>query len=196
MANRQPASPHPDWKPDPSGQIAELLFHRCFFARYRTVLQGGGSEPQYLPATSGHPCHRIIYRADYFASALHEIAHWCLAGAQRRTLPDYGYWYLPDDRSPDQQAEFERVEVKPQALEWLFADAAGHSFQISMDNLGGVVGDASGFKRAVAAQADAWRCGGLRGRAAHFAAALARHFGGVAPVSAPRKPFAAHQPAM
>ena len=34
-----------------------------------------------------------------------------------------------------QQQAFERVEVKPQALEWLFNLCCGHRFRISADNL-------------------------------------------------------------
>ncbi len=36
-------------------------------------------------------------------------------------LPDLGYWYAPDGRIEEQQALFEQVEIKPQAIEWLFA---------------------------------------------------------------------------
>ncbi len=160
----------------------ELLFDQCFFARYQTLLVGGGSEPLYQPADATRPYHRIIYRANYFASALHEVAHWCLAGDERRKLADYGYWYYPDSRSAAQQRAFERVEVKPQALECLFAAAARHPFRISLDNLSEPIGDASRFGRAVAAQADTWRRTGLPARAEQFRAALAAHFGGAIPV--------------
>ena len=58
----------------------ELLFAGCFRERWRTRLEGGATEPLYLPA-SGNGVHRLCYRADYFASALHETAHWCIAQA-------------------------------------------------------------------------------------------------------------------
>lgn len=159
-----------------SSATLEAVFQQCFFARYQTLLVGGGSEPLYQPAEASCQYHRIIYRACYFASALHEVAHWCLAGDERRKLVDYGYWYHPDGRSPAQQRAFEQVEVKPQALECLLAEAAGHPFHISLDNLGNGTGDASRFERAVAVQAETWRGTGLPARAALFRAALAAHF--------------------
>ena len=59
------------------------LFERCFFAEFNTRLEGGAEEPLYLPTTSHDPA-RILFTRDYFASALHEVAHWCVAGEARR----------------------------------------------------------------------------------------------------------------
>ena len=100
------------------------------------MLVGGGAEPLYLPsaAPSRRP-HRMIYREDYFASALHEVAHWCLAGVERRKLEDYGYWYSPDGRSREEQSAFENVEARPQTLEWIFSDTCEFEFHLSADNL-------------------------------------------------------------
>ena len=67
--------------------------------------------------------------------SLLELSHWCVAGEARRRLPDFGYWYAPDGRSAAQQQSFERVEIKPQALECLFTLACGRPFQVSQDNL-------------------------------------------------------------
>ena len=83
------------------------------------------------------PYHRVIFAHGFYESALHEIAHWCIAGAERRKLVDYGYWYEPDGRSAERQREFEQVEVKPQALEWILSEACGRKFHISTDNLDG-----------------------------------------------------------
>ncbi len=58
-----------------------------------------------------------------------------MAGEARRRLPDFGYWYAPDGRTAAQQQAFERVEIKPQALECLFTLACGRHFQVSQDNL-------------------------------------------------------------
>ena len=114
----------------------ERTFRDCFFERYATSLEGGGSEPVYLPSSDpAREPHRIVYREDYFASALHEVAHWCLAGAARRALEDYGYWYRPDGRNLAEQEEFERAETRPQAVEWIFSDACGFPFHLSADNL-------------------------------------------------------------
>lgn len=64
-----------------------------------------------------------------------EMSHWCVAGKARRGLSDFGYWYAPDGRTAAQQQAFERVEIKPQALECLFTLACGRQFQVSQDNL-------------------------------------------------------------
>ncbi|MZR61519.1 elongation factor P hydroxylase [Alcanivorax sp. DP30] len=129
----------------------ESLFRATFFSGFATVLEGGAAEPVYLP---GNP-HRICYTRDYFRSALHEIAHWCVAGAERRLLEDYGYWYAPDGRNAEQQAEFASVEVLPQAYEALFCAACGHDFRVSLDNLNGDGGDEQSFALMVRRRAGA-----------------------------------------
>lgn len=159
----------------------ERIFAATFLARWNTELVGGGDEPLYLPADGDCPRHRIIYREDYFSSALHETAHWCIAGEARRALVDFGYWYQPDGRTLDQQRAFERVEVKPQALEWLFTTAAGRPFRLSTDNLRGddpqSRGASAEFVTAVEGQARAWCLGGgLPPRGALFIGALADHY--------------------
>ncbi len=116
----------------------ELLFEQVFLSHWHTRLLGGAAEPEYYPSKQG--LAEIHYRADYVRSALHEVAHWCIAGTERRKQHDYGYWYQPDGRSADQQKEFFRVELKPQALEWVFSLAAGVRFEPSLDNLGGNAG--------------------------------------------------------
>ena len=117
--------------PEPLGsdQIADC-FERCFLRTDNTQLRGGALEPLYEP---GQPAV-IWFRHDYLRSALHETAHWCLAGAARRKLVDYGYWYSEDDRCPAQQAAFFAVEAKPQAIEKLFCEALSMPFSISVDN--------------------------------------------------------------
>lgn len=63
------------------------------------------------------------------------MSHWCIAGKYRRTLNDFGYWYAPDGRSEEQQKNFEKVEIKPQAIECLLTLACGRFFRVSQDNL-------------------------------------------------------------
>ena len=151
----------------------ETLFAACFEDNYQTVLQGGGEEPLYLPSRDpASSPHRVVYRADYFASALHEIAHWCLAGAERREQEDYGYWYSPDGRSAEQQEAFERAEARPQALESLFSEACGFEFHLSADNLDGGVGPSGRFEGSVETAREVFIDGGLPTRAAQFYAAL------------------------
>ncbi|KAB7627809.1 elongation factor P hydroxylase [Alkalilimnicola sp. S0819] len=125
------------------------LFAACFEHSHNTVLLRGGGEPLYLPADHDHPRHRVIFAHGFYASALHETAHWCIAGADRRTRVDYGYWYAPDGRDAEQQALFEQVEARPQALEWAFSIAAGFRFRVSVDNLDGAPVDREAFARRV-----------------------------------------------
>ena len=75
------------------------LFDNLFAASVNTRLVGGASEPIYIPAGISatrdtnddqcsfeaiSSCHRLFFRHNYFSSALHEIAHWCIAGDARR----------------------------------------------------------------------------------------------------------------
>ena len=158
--------------------IIEQVFEACFYADYRTRLRGGAAEPLYLPA--GNDDAIIYYREDYAASALHEVAHWCIAGEDRRQLEDYGYWYAPDGRDAEQQRAFESVEVRPQAVEWHLALAAGVPFRISVDNLDAPAGAGDDFANAVLLQARLFCTGSLPPRAAEFRAALAARLGGIA----------------
>lgn len=113
------------------------IFNQTFYADYNTKLELGGDEPIYLPADERVSYHRIIFARGFYASALHEIAHWCVAGPQRRLLEDFGYWYELDGRTAQVQAEFEKVEIRPQAYEWILAISAGFPFTVSCDNLNG-----------------------------------------------------------
>ncbi len=164
----------------------QRVFRSCFFREENTLLCGGADEPFYAPAANPGEPHRLWYREDFFASALHEVAHWCIAGAARRLLPDFGYWYAPEGRNPDQQAAFEAVEVAPQALEWCFAIACGFRFQVSTDNLAaerGAAADHSGFQAAVCREAQRRARQGLPDRAQRFYAGLQQEFGLATPLT-------------
>lgn len=163
---------------DPYSRQLIEVFNGLFAGCCNTRLIGGGDEPIYLPADQQHSHHRLIFRHDYFSSALHEISHWCIAGEQRRLLMDFGYWYNPDGRTEQQQRSFEQVEIKPQALEWMLSNAAAHRFRISADNLAGGVGASEAFVEAVASQARQWCASSMPPRARMLADALAEHFGG------------------
>ncbi len=175
--------------PDAAALIA--LFNATFAESEQTVLVGGGAEPEYLPPAAGQPA-RIVFREDYASSALHEIAHWCIAGAARRQLHDFGYWYQPDGRSPAQQQVFEQVEVKPQAVEWALSRAAGIRFNLSADNLstGPQGNDASeAFRHAVFAQCQQYFANGLPPRAQRFFEALRQQFQAGIVIAAPDAPL-------
>ena len=120
-------------------KVADLIsiFENTFYHSHNTRLIKGADEPIYIPANAQTPYHQIIFAHGFYASALHEIAHWLVAGDERRLLEDYGYWYCPDGRDKQKQAEFENVEVNPQAIEWLLSSAAGFDFNVSVDNLNG-----------------------------------------------------------
>ena len=149
----------------------ENIFHDCFRLSHKTALVGGQDEPFYQADSDGEGA-TIFYRSNYASSALHEVAHWCIAGAERRRIDDYGYWYEPDGRSADQQAQFEQVEVKPQALEWLFSKAVGVPFRLSVDNLSNEFVASSTFGARVRKQAIEYCQGALPERASVFLKAL------------------------
>src|SRR5690606_32950488 len=149
----------------------------------------GDDEPIYLPADEQVPYHRIVFAHGFYASGMHEISHWCIAGAARREQVDFGYWYCPDGRDAATQGQFEDVEVKPQALEWMFCVAAGFPFNVSGDSLeGDVEPDRIAFQRGVHARVMAWLEAGIPSRAARFVAAL-RTFYRTPPLTAEQFPW-------
>ncbi len=148
------------------------LFNACFALTHNTQLIRGDDEPIYLPADEQIPYHRVVFAHGFFSSALHECAHWLIAGETRREQIDYGYWYVPDGRTAAQQAQFQQVEVKPQALEWILSEAAGFRFQFSIDNLNGENTDSESFKFAVQQQVLQYREQGFFDRAEQFHCAL------------------------
>ncbi len=153
------------------------LFNACFASTENTKLLGNANEPIYQPANKDCQYNLVVFTRDYFSSALHEIAHWCIAGKQRRTLVDYGYWYLPDGRNAEQQARFEAAEVKPQALEYAFSLASGVKFRVSVDNLKGEDTCSKKFETAVENQLMHFIHSGFNARAQQFLDALHEFYG-------------------
>jgi len=154
-----------------------VLFNQCFASKYNTQLVKGGDEPLYAPANEACPYHAIYFAHGFYSSALHECAHWFIAGPLRRQQLDFGYWYAPDGRTADQQALFLQLEVKPQAIEWILSTAAGFRFQVSIDNLHGEECDTVGFKAAVYQQVALYCQQGIPQRAAQFRKALCDFYG-------------------
>ena len=149
------------------------LFDGLFQDTFNTRLVRGDDEPLYRPAGGGCVFHRVIFAHGFYASALHEISHWCIAGERRRRQEDYGYWYIPDGRDAEQQCAFETAEIAPQALELLFTRACGRQFNVSVDNLGGEAEvDRDAFRTRVEVRAARYEHEGLPDRAAAFQAAL------------------------
>jgi len=148
------------------------IFNECFAVKYNTRLVKGDDEPIYLPADENRTYHALFFAHGFFSSALHECSHWLIAGEERRKLVDFGYWYLPDGRSAEQQSLFQSVEIKPQAMEWILSKSTGHKFRVSIDNLNGAESDTASFKKAVYAQVAQYCSKGLPQRAQQFRAAL------------------------
>ncbi|WP_085298655.1 elongation factor P hydroxylase [Cognaticolwellia mytili] len=153
------------------------LFETTFFQQYNTRLVKGDKEPVYLPVSETCEYNQIVFAHGYYASALHEISHWCLAGSARRLLEDFGYWYLPDGRDQQQQIEFEKVEIKPQAIEWALCVAVGKKFDVSTDNLSGSgQTDRFAFKDKVYQQVCYYLEDGFPSDAEKFIMILAKHY--------------------
>lgn len=126
-------------------------FNSTLGLRYRVRLIGGAHEPLYQP---GDPDWALIrYKLDYPASALHELAHWCIAGHARRKQVDYGYWYDPPPRTESAQVRFAAVELPVQALESILARACERPFQVSVDDVDGSPEFAAVFSAQVAVHA-------------------------------------------
>ena len=146
------------------------LFNQEFAESDTTELIGGAAEPYYEPGS----LNRIYFRADYVRSALHEVAHWCVAGSRRRRLADYGYWYSPDGRGAAQQQAFFAVEARPQAIERCFCEAIGMPFSPSVDNVGAQIDPQQlhRFEARIEGWCHQFERTGLPLRAARFIAAL------------------------
>lgn len=147
-------------------------FNNLFSSSHEVLMTGGAPEPDYRPGDGRGPA-RIRFRSDFPHSALHEAAHWCLAGAQRRRLPDYGYWYQPPPRDPQAQDAFARVESRVQGLEAIFTEAAGLPFRVSVDDVDNLLEFEAVFARQVASARRHWLAVGLPARAQRFRQALA-----------------------
>jgi elongation factor P hydroxylase len=152
------------------------LFASCFENKWETRLVKGENEPLYVPANDAQPYHAIFFANGYFSSALHEIAHWLIAGQARRQQIDYGYWYMPDGRTTEQQSLFQQVEVKPQSIEWILSQAAGYRFHVSLDNLNGTNEEVVTFKHAIYQQVMTFCEQGLPPRVRKFRLALATFY--------------------
>ena len=154
-------------------QVIAGCFNAAFLLRESTRMCGGAAEPLYVPARDQRPAE-LHYREDFAASALHEAAHWCIAGRRRRALTDFGYTYLPPPRTQAEQDAFFAFELKTQALESIFADAAGVEFRPSADNLDADLEDFAQAIERIRADVERWCETTPDGRARRFVDALER----------------------
>lgn len=103
------------------------------------------------------------------------------------------FWLLvlPDGRDASTQSQFEVVEIKPQAFDWLFCVAAGFPFNVSCDNLNGdCEPDRIDFQRRVHAQVMQYLEEGIPARPASFIRAL-QSFYNTPPLTAASFPYPA-----
>ncbi len=118
----------------PTSQQLAWQFNRTFNRSHRVLCLGAAQDPSYDPGTPGG--YAILrYRQDFAASVLHEVAHWCLASGEQRQLVDLGLHYIPPPRCSQAREVFFKSELPVQALESVFAAAAGLMFQVSADDL-------------------------------------------------------------
>lgn len=151
-------------------------FNDCFACAANTTMIGGAQEPLYLPAATGRRA-RLLFREDFAASALHEAAHWCIAGRRRLEQRDFGYTYVAPPRNAQQQAAFFLAELKAQSLESIFADAAGVAFWPSADNLDACTERFSARIRASRPALETWLRTSSDARARTFLASLRKSHG-------------------
>jgi elongation factor P hydroxylase len=137
------------------------------------MIVGGFSEPFYQAAKIDQPA-QIQFSYDYIRSALHELAHWCVAGVERRKLDDFGYWYAADGRNQQQQDEFFKLEIKPQAIEWAFSIVCGVEFEASVDNLNNQIQGVEDFKQNLIKQLQGYLDNGFSKRVSDILMLLAQ----------------------
>jgi hypothetical protein len=111
------------------------LFNAVFGTDFNVVINSDSDEPDYRASLEPNIPNLINFANGYCNSALHEIAHWVIAGDQRRSQHDYGYWYAADGRDSEQQKLFQQLEILPQAIEKAFCEAMQRPFKASLDNL-------------------------------------------------------------
>lgn len=159
---------------EPTATRIAQVFNAEFLGTHNTLMSGGAAEPLYVPAVGCQPS-QILFTHDYPASALHEAAHWCLAGRARRRQRDYGYWYVPGPRTAPQRRAFFAVEAQVQALEAIFAQTCNVRFVVSADDFAASPEEIDEFRQCIE-QLVAQRRPCLPERARRFCEALTRAF--------------------
>jgi len=158
-----------------------IIFNELFLESENTVIELSSDEPLYVPASKAGEPSKILFSHGFFSSALHEISHWLVAGEQRRKIEDYGYWYKPDGRSFAEQQEFEKVEILPQAIEWILSVSCDHRFHFSADNLNSGFVISEQFKQNVSLKAQSLLVQGLPDRMDKLVSELVSRFTGKRP---------------
>ena len=149
------------------------LLNENYLHDYQTKIEGAFDEPFYKAGKGGQMAE-IQFSHDYIRSALHELAHWCVAGVERRKSDDFGYWYAVDGRDQEQQNEFFKVEIKPQTIEWAFSIICGVKFEASVDNLHKKVEGVDKFEQDLMVQMQQYLINGFPKRVKAIIVILAR----------------------
>ena len=150
------------------------LLNTKYLNKFNTMIIGGFDEPFYQASVSGNSSE-IQFSHDYFRSALHELAHWCVAGVERRKIDDYGYWYAEDGRDQKQQDAFFQMEIKPQAIEWAFSIVCGVKFEASVDNLHNSITGVDEFEKNLVVQLRSSLANGFNQRVTEIIQSIAEH---------------------
>lgn len=159
-------------RPKPTHDTLAAVFNQCFGETYQVRCIGGFVEPEYLPVQLPDGLAELRYTQDYPASALHEIAHWCIAGEGRLARADFGYGYLAPPRDSATQQRFFALELKVQTLEAWFALGTGVRFVASADNFECSDAALKSFAQQISERLQNLTQEGLPQRAQQFADAL------------------------
>ncbi len=157
----------------PTDVMLAEVFNLSFGDTYNVRCLGGFSQPEYLTAMQTQGSAQLRYTRDYAASALHEIAHWCVAGKDRLALNDFGYGYLPPPRDKATQQRFFALEFKVQVLEAWFASGTGVRFVASADNFDCSDEARNAFAQQITTAVQAYTLADVPPRAQEFTRALA-----------------------
>jgi elongation factor P hydroxylase len=152
------------------------LFNSEFKDTEATMIAESPDEPIYLPADEINPLNRILYTKDSYTSVLHEISHWCIAGAERRKKVDYGYWYKPESQTPEEAELYKKFESKTHGIEWIFCMAAGVPFHIIPNNVAAGFEISQDLKEGVYAATLNYLNHGLPVHAEQFKKSLLKHY--------------------
>ena len=111
-------------------QVDWLILHfNHWFSHLNVTLVRGDFEPEYFPATKIALPGSSLRMASLIVLCMKSVTG--LLPVTSAVCCQIWLWYAPDGRTKEQQALFEQVEIKPQAIEWMFSKAFGRRFRVS-----------------------------------------------------------------
>ncbi len=131
-----------------------------------------------LPADAEVPYNRIVFAHGFYASAIHEISHWCIAGKARRELVDFSATGIARmGVMPKRKASLKMLKRSRRHSTGCSVLAAGYPLNVSCDNLeGDFEPDRVVFQRRVHAQVMDYLANGIPERPARFIKALQNYY--------------------